>query len=368
MIDDIFIINPVAHAYDLRDENLQDNRFATIFREILWWLHDEWNPDDLKVPQSVYYSDWPMEVLADTLFLESDIDMAANMNLRLDSWFRNGLCSAEKNLEAATRWPTRFLTYVGVDPTSGLENCIADLEQQMEQLPNSVGLKLYPDQVAPLRSWRMDDPTLAFPLFARAQELGIKTIAIHKAVANGPVPLNPYRIDDVDGAAIEFPDLNFEIVHSGLAFVDETSQAISRFPNVYANLEITSSLLRKQPLLFDEIMGQFLMWGGPEKIIYSDGTMFTHPQPLAEAFVNWKINDTSLEKWGLEQLTKEDKALMLGGNYARIAGIDIEQAKKQIADDDYARRRAAGERPAPYSTWLNHAREVGLIPATAEAR
>ena len=38
--------------------------------------------------------------------------------------------------------------------------------------------------------------------------------------------------------AIHFPDLNFEIVHSGLAFVEETAHAIARSHNVYANLEI----------------------------------------------------------------------------------------------------------------------------------
>ena len=32
--------------------------------------------------------------------------------------------------------------------------------------------------------------------------------------------MNPYRIDDIDIAADAFPDLSFEIVHAGVAFVD----------------------------------------------------------------------------------------------------------------------------------------------------
>jgi predicted TIM-barrel fold metal-dependent hydrolase len=297
-------------------------------------------------------SDWPVEAVARTLFLETDVDMAANMYLRLDSWFKDGLCSRAKNVEAATRWPERYLTYVGVSPTQGLEACLKDLEEQMAELPNSIGLKLYPDEVEPFRSWRMDDPKLAYPLFERAQKLGIKTVAIHKAIPNGPVPMNPYRVDDVDGAAIHFPELNFEIVHAGLAFVDETAHAIARFHNVYANLEITSLLMHHGPGMFDEILAQFLFWGGPEKIIYSDGTLFCHTQPLLEKFWNLSFSDELMHKYNLKQLTKADKALILGGNYGRIIDLDVEKAKARMANDGFARERQQTGIQKPFSNWL----------------
>lgn len=352
MIEGNFIINPIAHAYNLTDENLQPNPYARGLRDLLVKLHLVWNPEHLQVPAEVYMTDWPMEALARTLFLETDIDMAANMYLRLDSWFRDGLCSRRKNVEAATRWPDRFLTYVGVSPTEGLEVCLKDLEEQMQELPNSIGLKLYPDNVEPFRSWRMDDPKLAYPLFERAQKLGIKTVAIHKAIPNGPVPINPYKVDDIDGAAIHFPELNVEIVHSGLAFVEETAHAIARFPNVYANLEITSLLMHHGPGLFNEILATFLFWGGPEKIIYSDGTLFCHSQPLLEKFWNLELPEELLHKYNLRQLTKQDKALILGGNYARIIGLDVDKAKAKIADDDFARERQRTGLQKPYSNWL----------------
>jgi uncharacterized protein len=283
------------------------------------------------------------------------------MYLRLDSWFRDGLCSRKKNVEAATRWPQRFMTYVGVSPTRGLEVCLKDLEEQMQELPNSIGLKLYPDEVEPFRSWRMDDPELAYPLFERAQKLGIKTVAIHKAIPNGPVPINPYRVDDVDGAAIHFPDLSFEIVHSGLAFVDETAHAIARFHNVYANLEITSLLMHHAPGMFNEIMAQFLFWGGPEKIIYSDGSLFCHSQPLLEKFWALEFSEELRAKYKLKSLTKAEKSLILGGNYARIVGLDVEKAKKLIGDDEFAREKTRTGRQAPYSNWMNWARENGIV-------
>ncbi len=363
MIEGAFIINPVAHAYNLSDANLQPNPYGRGLRDLLTKLHLAWNPPELQVPAEVYMSDWPMEALARTLFLETDIDMAGNMYLRLDSWFKDGLCSRAKNVESAARWPDRFVNYLGVSPTRGLNVCLSDLVDQKEELPSAIGLKLYPDEVEPFRSWRMDDPDLAYPLFERAQELGIKTIAIHKAVPNGPVPINPYRVDDIDGAAIHFPDLNFEIIHAGLAFAEETAHAIARFPNVYANLEITSLLMHHGPGFFQEIMGLFLFWGGPEKIIYSDGTMFCHSQPLLEKFWNLEFSDQVLEKYGLDQITKTDKALILGGNYARIIGLDVEQAKAKIADDKFAQATKKNGLEKPYSNWIKMAQGAEELTA-----
>jgi predicted TIM-barrel fold metal-dependent hydrolase len=355
MIDDVFVINAVTHAYNLHDDNLRPNRYATALRDLFVNLHQGWNPPGLRVPPDVFVSDWPIEVLARTLFLETDVDMGVNHNLRIDSLFHDGLASREKNVEAGTRWPNRFFTYVGVDPMQGLDACLRDLEEQVRELPGSVGLKMYPDAVEPFRQFRMDDPELAYPLFARAQELGIKTVAVHKAVPNGPVPMNPYRVDDVDGAAATFPDLSFEIIHSGMAFVEETAHALARFPNVYANLEITTLLMHAAPGLFEEVLANFLFWGGPEKILYADGTLFCHPQPLLEKFWNLQLPERLLEKYKLEQLSPESKRLILGGNYARMVGLDVEAARARIADDEFARERRATGRQEAYSNWLRAA-------------
>lgn len=101
----------------------------------------------------------------------------------------------------------------------------------------------------------MDDPEIAFPVFERARQLGIKVVAVHKALPLGPVPMEHYKVDDIDRAAIAFPGLNFEIVHGGMAFLEETAWQLARFQNVYVNLEITSALLRTRPLAFAQALG-----------------------------------------------------------------------------------------------------------------
>lgn len=356
MIGDVFVIDATTHNYNLDASNLQDNMFSAGLRDLLYSFLIGWQPPENHLPEEAVYADWPTDVLAETLFLESATDMAVTHNLRLDSWFVDGLVSFEKVAEIAERWPNRFFVYLGVDPFSGLKACLEDLRLQKEAIPQAIGLKLYPDRVDPLGRWRMDDPYLAFPLFEGAEELGLRNVAIHKAIPNGPVPIEPYKVDDVDAAAITFPDLNFEIVHAGMAFLEETAMAAGRFPNVYANFEITGMYAVRYPEYFDDIMGKLLFWGGPEKILHATGALLFHPQQIVEAIWNYQLSDETLKKYRLTQLTPADKRLILGENYARCVGFDVEEGKRQLADDEFAKRlQDNGGLKPPYFHWRESA-------------
>jgi uncharacterized protein len=359
MIDGMFVFNAVSHAYNLTDENTHSTRHAQSLRELLYMLHRDWQPG-FGLSAAEQASDWPIEILARTLFLESDCDMAATHTLRLDSYFKDGLCARHKTVEAVRRWPQRFVGYVGVDPTMGLETCLRELDEQLDEMPQAVGLKLYPAQIDPIRSWRMDDAKLAFPIFKRAQDRGLKIVAIHKAAPLGAVPLNPFKVDDIDIAADQFPDLAFEIIHAGYAFAEETCMAMARYPNVYGNLEVTSAFATKAPGMFEELMGQFMYWAGSSKVIFSDGNMVFHSQPILEKLRDFQFAQSTLDKFGIQQMTKQDMALILGGNYARILGIDVEAAKKRIANDEFAKERTRTGIQPIYSNWHKYIKENGL--------
>ena len=362
MIDGVPVINAVAHAYNLNQDNAR-GPVGGMVRDGFYGIHAHFNPDGWRLPPEVFQTDQSAELLARTHFLESDVDLLAYHTLRLDSLFADGLCSAAKNEELARRWPHRVVSYVGVDPTLGTDACLRELDEQLERLPGAVGLKMYPDQVEPYRTFRMDDESLMEPIYQRCQDAGLTVVAVHKALPNGPVPLAPYRIDDVEAAAMTHPGLSFEIVHSGMAFVEETAYALARFPNVYANLEITTMLLSKAPRLFAEALATFLYWGGPSKIFYSDGALFTHPQLCLPSFWDLQLPEDLLERYHLPQLTREDKALMLSGNYARVVGLDLDDLRRRWADDEFGRARAErdGALDAPWTAF--HA-EAGL-PAPA---
>ncbi len=346
------VVNAVAHAYNMTPANAV-GEIGEGVRRAFYGIHAHFNPPAWVVPEDTFAVDQSAELLARTHFEESDVDLLVYHVLRLDSLFADGLCSLDKAVELATRWPSRTLTYLGIDPTLGLARCLDDLDEQRALLPGAVGVKLYPDQLAPYRTFRMDDPELMFPLYRKVLDLGLKVVAVHKALPNGPVPLAPYQVDDVEGAAMTFPALNFEIVHAGMAFVPETAYALARFPNVYANLEITTMLLTKAPRLFSEAVAEFLFWGGRDKLLYSDGALFSHPRLALEQFAAWSLPEDLCEKYGVEPLTDADKAAVLGGNYARMTGLDLPSRLASVADDEFARRRRerGGELLAPYSVW-----------------
>ncbi len=96
MLDGMFVFNAVSHAYNLTDENTLTSRHAQSLRDLLLILHRDWQPG-IGLSALEQTSDWPIEILARTLFLESDCDMAATHTLRLDSYFKDGLCARKKS-------------------------------------------------------------------------------------------------------------------------------------------------------------------------------------------------------------------------------------------------------------------------------
>lgn len=369
MIDGTVVVNAVVHPYDLSLSNVASDLGAMV-RDGFYELHSHWNPPELQAPRAWFQENQTAEVLAGTLFMESDVDLAVYHTLRLDSLFHDGLCGHAKNVELQHLWPQRFFGYVGLDPTLGIERSLNDLEEQVSVLPTAIGVKLYPDQVNPYRTFRMDDPAVCFPIYERARELGLRVIAVHKALPNGPVPLAPYRIDDVEGAAMAFPDLAFEIVHAGMAFVEETSYALARFPNVYANLEVTTLLLHKAPRLFQEALATMLFWGGPNKIIWADGANFAHPQGMLERFWELELDEDIRQRFNLPPLDRELKRRILGQNWADMAGVDLQRATSALTDDHWANERARRGRLAPYTVWgeslgQNHAEALASPSPTS---
>jgi uncharacterized protein len=352
MIDGIPVIDAVIHAYNLAPSNYAGN-YADIIAELVYGSVAANAGKGMIPAKQEYLQDWSIEETASMVFAESDADLAVHHVLPIYA-FRDGLCSLEKTLEAKRRWPHRILTYCGVDPMMG-SRAMEEMERQVELL-QPVGLKLYPNSWVgrEVRGWKMDDPEIAFPFFARAQDLGLKVIAVHKALPLGPVPMEHYRVDDIDRAAAAFPELNFEIVHGGMAFLEETAWQLGRFPNVWVNLEVTTSLLGRRPKSFQLALAALMSVAGDaalDRICWGTGAVAFHPRPLLETFVrNFQFDEDLLETTGLSQLTEEAKHRVLAENYARMVGLDLSAALDAIKDDEFALRRGHGGPLAPFST------------------
>ena len=128
-------------------------------------------------------------------------------------------------------------------------------------------------------------------------------------------------------------------------FLDECKFLVLNYPNVYATLESTILYCQFDPELFTRVLGQLLLYGGPDKLIYSSAATVVHPQYLLDDFANFQMPE------GFQvPLTDEVRAKILAENFARLHNIDIEAQKDKIADDEFAQKRNGNGLREPWST------------------
>jgi predicted TIM-barrel fold metal-dependent hydrolase len=359
MQDDIFVIDGVTHCYDMRPENFADPRYAGPINELQKGLYAA-QPPGYDLDPAYTAVDYPVEDTAGILFRESHTDVAIYHPLPI-YFYKDGLSGFDKGLEAISRWPDRFIgSYLTVDPMR--PDAVDEIERQYEavnKVSRVMGLKLYPISFheGSATPWRMDDPKIGFPLYERARDLGLHTIAIHKSLPLGPAPDGEaFHPRDVEGAADAFPDLTFEIVHGGMSFTEEAAWLLSRMPNIWLNLETFNIILMLRPEVFGEILAGLLSVAGEagiDRMFWASGTNNCHARPGLEAFMDFQFTEDQLRRFGLfapiPQLTLEHKRAILGGNLARLHGLDIDALGAAIADDEFSQATANGLAD-PYST------------------
>ena len=346
MIDDMFIVDSIVHAFDSRAANAITRYGKAVFlsaQRFQW----SFTAPAYRIEPRRYFQRMSAEVLDSALFAESPVDLAVFHTVPI--WgFIEDFSPAEVGLELRRRQPKRVRLYGGISPLQG-QRALDDLDRQVEEW-GIIGLKLYPMDVidGEVRALSLGDRDIIYPVLERCLKLGIKVVAIHKAFPLGPVEMDPFRVGDVDYAARDFPDLSFEVVHSGMAFLEEAVLQTQRFDNVYVNLETTASLAELHPRKLANVLGAFLAAGVGKRLLWSSGLTNSHPRPVAEALAALEMPADMIDQLGYPPLTREIKADIFGLNYARLHGLDVAAIKRATAGDAVSRQRAAGLAP-PWS-------------------
>lgn len=352
MRGDTLVVDGVVHAYNWTEENAA-NPLGVGFSQAGYGLHYLMSPrDEHLLSAEEFISDWSDETVEQVVFGETDVDIAVYHSTPLHDYYKDGLVSLKKGVAFKDRNPDRVILYGYLNPLDG-QAALEHMEHQVRDY-GVQGIKLYPARYYQGRTLpeRLDDPKFGIPMIEKALELGVKVIAVHKAIPFGPTQSVYYQLNDFDEVAAQYPEMNFEVVHAGFAFLEETCFLLGRFPNVYVNLEVTASLAINNPRKFAEAIGNFLYWGGEDRIIFATGCSFVHPQPVIDALMDFEIPQDLIEGYGLPQITEEHKRKILGANFCRMHGIDVDNLKARIADDQWAKQKANGRR-APWSAIRN---------------
>ncbi|WP_406462399.1 amidohydrolase family protein [Streptomyces sp. NBC_01622] len=351
MLNDIIIADATAHAYNWIPENFAAEESQRIVAGS-WAFHQGMTADrpDLRLSEQEFKQDWQSQDISEALFFETGIDFVSYHGTPIFDFFKDGHSATGKGFELLARYPDRVIVYAGINPWAF--ETAQEIRDEVDRLVDlgATGLKLYAaryERGATLPS-RMDDEKHAFPMIERAIERGVRVIASHKAIPIGPVNYEPYGVGDFPHACATFPEMKFEVVHSGMAFVQETAFLASTQPNCYFNLETSFAIQTRQPRRFAEFLGALLRAGAADRILYASGFSLFHPLLALQSFLDFQMPDDLVTGFGMPQVTDEVKEKILGLNYLRMHGIDPAEFRTRISGDQVSKRQAHGLE-APWS-------------------
>ncbi len=344
MIDGMIIVDAVVHPWNMSPENQNPAAQAQI--DAVYASHklsyDSANTNYILQPDE-FFQDFDFDVIAQAEFVESPVDYAVLHSLPNLGFGLGHITLPEKCAEFRNRFPhrTKILGTVG---TPIAATAIEEIRRQHGELGID-GVKLYPAFFYDGKGegWRMDGEDWATPFLEEVRKLGLTRIAIHKALWLEPAPKSAFNIDDMGPPLDRFPDMTFEIVHGGAAFLEETIRLMQRHPNLYLTLETTFSYILTKPRVFAKILGRLVTEIGSDRLMFASGNNLAHPNPLIEAFEGYQFLDEHIQEFDIRALSEADRRNIMGLNAAKLYGFDHDPI-----DDEFSQARAKAL-PKPWS-------------------
>jgi len=90
------------------------------------------------------------------------------------------------------------------------------------------------------------------------------------------------------------------------------------------------NFISRQPRVFAEMLGKMMWWCGEDKIIYGGEAPIWQPQWALEELWNFELPRDIVEERGYPPLTEQAKRKILGGNLARLHGIDADAKAAEL--------------------------------------
>lgn len=331
--DDVFVFDNAVHMYDLSDENLKRHD-ADHDRQ--WHLKIGYTRRPPGQDEAYGFEDrsgsfarrWNTKDLGKYLFDDTSTDMAMAQAVPLYDVYHEGFAPVKAQYEFAQAFPDRVLFCGAVDPSyPSVAGAQEEMARQVEEL-GAVSFKFYNAHLDG-KSWRCDDPKIAYPLYETARDLGIKVIQFHKGFPISRARLEDLTPLDMQQAAMDFPDMTFGVHHLALPYFEEMVFIAARFENVHLVLSGTMHLPMIAPWEFKMYLGRILRDVGSDRILWgSECPLLGSPQPIIDWFWDMEIDDELQDRFGFPEISEADKRKILGENQAKLFNVDI--AKKKI--------------------------------------
>jgi predicted TIM-barrel fold metal-dependent hydrolase len=254
------------------------------------------------------------------VFEDGHVDHAIFQPTYLRQWYTEGFNTTERNGALSRKHPGRFTVNTRFDPRDG-DPGLQEFEANVARW-GSTGIKLYTAEWnGASRGYKLTDPE-CYRFLARAQEIGIKNIHVHKGPTIWPLDKDAFDVADVDHAATDFPELNFIVEHVGLPRIEDFCFMATQEPNVYAGLSVViGGLMHARPKFFAKVMGELLFWVGEDKMTFGSDYGIWEPKWQVEGFVDWDYPSDEFSDY--PRVTTATKKKILGLNAAKLYGIEV---------------------------------------------
>ncbi len=323
-----FVVDSHMHFWDASPQNwvTGQEQFAKGWIEC-FHAYQSLGPAETHWPIE-HFQKYSEDDLMRDLFEDGYVDVAICQPTYLKQWYTDGFNTTERNGALAEKHPGKFIVNSRFDPRDGADG-LTELEQNVERW-HPKGVKLYTAEwKGDSRGWTLKDKA-AYTYLAKAQELGIKNIHVHKGPTIWPLDKDAFDVSDVDHAATDFPELNFIVEHVGLPRIEDFCFMATQEPNVYAGLSVVlGGLMHARPKFFAKVMGELLFWVGEDKMTFGSDYAIWEPKWQVEGLVDWDYPSDEYSDY--PRVTVDTKKKILGLNAAKLYDIEV-PAECQIAD------------------------------------
>jgi uncharacterized protein len=344
-----FIVDSHSHFWDASRENWKPGaeQYAKGWIDCFYGYH-QLGPPETHWDYEHYLKVTPDDFERD-MFIEGHVDHAILQSTYLTEWYTNGFNTTDQNAQLLDRFGDRLILNGRFEPREG-DAGLKQLEADAQKY-GLKGVKLYTAEWnSGSRGYKLSDPE-AYVFLARAQELGIKNIHVHKGPTIWPLDKDAFDVADVDHAATDFPDLNFIVEHVGLPRIEDFCFMAVQEPNVYAGLSVViGGLMHARPKFFAKVMGELLFWVGEDRMTYGGDYNIWVPKWQVEGFVDWQMPDDEAFT-DYSRLTTDAKKKILGLNTAKLYDIPV--------PPECQLKTSAGEQEQPGEQLLTDAAAAG---------